>query len=515
MGFTLEKLSSDYFQSISQEQRDSLITDKLFLINRMYPYISEIIMVDYSQTKSYSMTLLNGRDIKLDYDFFSSMLLKDLQSMENRKIILPPHFPEYIFSRTEKVSYPVITIGLNIFDNRYYTPEKPTGSMLINFNPEIFLSKAIDIDQDFPGRFLIMDKKTNVILFDTETILQGETFNEDFFTQPLYQLRKINLSWNDLILVQISDDNKIQDLYKKNRILILLIMTLISSVLLLTVFYLSHLMRRRLKPLLHSMENIKHGDFNSQIKISHIDEFSLIEEAFNKMCTTLDDYINRVYKAELLTQTSQLKLLKQQFNPHFMYNTLQSIQMKALINKDQETSEMVQILGDIFRWSLKEKAEVSLGEELHFLSRYIDLQSFRFKYKLSLDIDIPIQLQSTPVLKMIFQPLLENAIYHGLGNLEKKGKFRLSVSDQKNILMFKIEDNGDGIDKEKLDLILHSLQEKKEADESHIGLMNLHNRVTKYYGNSEIGITSIISSHKGTTIFLSIPKRDARKDIKQ
>ncbi|MDC7231869.1 MAG: histidine kinase [Spirochaetales bacterium] len=512
MGFTIENLLNGTFSNINEEQKEGLLTGKLQLINRIYPKISELILVEYDPYKIYTFTLLNGRDIRLDYNFERTTLLQSLKKRGNRKLIISPSFPDYIYSRTEETTYPVITIGMNIFDNRFYNSEEPTGSLIININPEKLQDLAKDIDSSFPGRFVIcIDSDSLLVDSGIDYRIQHPAGNLSSVQDG--PVKKIPLIWDELTLIHIPDQSYLMQLYWKNRLLIIIIMSLISVIMLMVSILMNRLINQRLNPLVASMEKTMHGDFNSIIKITHTDEFSFLEEAYNRMCTTLEAYIERVYKVELQYHSSQLKLLKQQFNPHFMYNTLQSIQMKALINNDVETSRMVQILGDIFRWALKESSEVSLGEELHYLSKYVELQSCRYPRQLRLDVSIPDALKPVRVLKMIFQPLLENAISHGLANQDKDGVLKLSVHEEGDTLLFGIDDNGQGLSVEQRQQLLSGLQSDESAGEEHIGLVNLHQRIVKYYERSDLGIRDIRDNGNGTTVVLALPSHFTEKTV--
>ena len=502
MGFTIENLLSDSLNPLSPTQKARIIVQRLQRINRIYPFISELILLDFEPEQNYTMTLNSSRDIRLDYIFSKDPLIEKLKNRKNRKIISSPFRPAYIFARSGKAIHPVLSIGLNIFDNRYYTPEKPSGSLIINIDPKIFADIARGLAPDFPGNLILYHRENGIILFDLQALWIGENL-PGALTKGL-RVSRSELVWDQLELIHLSDDRRVQVLYNKNRNLVIGITVIISLVLFGVFWGLSQMIYRRLNPLIHSMEQIAEGNFRV-LTIDHHDEFSDAEVAFNKMGQILDDYINRVLKVELQYQKTKLKLLRQQLNPHFMYNTLQSIQMKALIHQNMEIGEMIHILGEIFRWSSKESVEVSLEEELYYLSRYVELQSHRFQNNLYLTLDVPVELKGAIVLKMIFQPLIENAVYHGLGRQKTDGRFYIRALRCDHTLLFWVHDNGTGFDSSQLNALKESLKQPEGYNEEHIGLLNLHQRIQTFYQVQRLGIRDIQSSPEGSCISLEIP----------
>lgn len=495
MGYTLDNLMGRGAEDMPPHQRRSLVTDKLELMNLMYPTVSEVVLVDSVRHESYSSTLQVGRSVRLDYDFFVDPIVLDLEVEGLQRRVFPPYRPPFIYSSTDEVSHEVIVIARNVFDGRVMDLSRPIGALVFTLDPNRFQEILDGIDPQHQGRMLIRATDSLEPVFD------------NWPTRPFpdnYQVVTASrLSWSELELVHIPSDEQRKSLHRKSRLLTLAIVGVSAVALLAFVSLSSRMVARRLVPLSRAMERIQNGDFETRIELKHHDEFTRIEETYNAMSSTLDDFIDRAYKAELQSHKSQLKLLRQQFNPHFMYNTLQSIQMKALINRNIETAEMVQILGELFRWVLKDDAEVSLSEEILYLEKYVSLQNHRFPVSLDLILDIPDDLLNERVPKMVFQPLLENSIAHGLA--ERGGQVRLSARREGAIIVFQIHDNGKGMSDTRRKEILDSLTFTGEAPEEHIGLWNLNSRVAQYYGSDRYGIVNVVSSPEGTTVTLQLP----------
>ena len=263
------------------------------------------------------------------------------------------------------------------------------------------------------------------------------------------------------------------------------------------------------------MEFVRHGDLTHRIPVKKRDEIGAIEEAFNEMCRRLDEHIQEVYATRLRYRTAQLRILQQQMNPHFMYNTLQSIHMSASTNNDNDTAEMVFALGEIFRWALDDSAtEVSLGEELVYLQTYVSLQAIRFERMITLAIEVPGNLKKCTLPKLTLQPLVENSIRHGFTG-SHGGAITVHASERGAFLDIEVRDDGIGIEPGDAMRILDSLAHAPDAthesadshEDRHVGLRNVHSRLTMYYDTAgAVGITGLAGiPGGGTRVRITIP----------
>ncbi|AGK95936.1 sensor histidine kinase [Clostridium pasteurianum] len=196
---------------------------------------------------------------------------------------------------------------------------------------------------------------------------------------------------------------------------------------------------------------------------------------------------------------SQLKALQSQINPHFLFNTLNSISALALIEEAPRTKEVVCNLSEILRYTLKKtSAVVDLEDEINYITSYLNLQKIRFGSRLEFHIDVDDKYQKIKIPFMIIQPFVENSIIHGIGLKEDGGLIKIKAYKSCKALIISIEDNGVGIDEDKLELI--SGGKASEKDSSHgIGIVNVKQRMNYFYGkNYSVDITS--SENKGTKV---------------
>ncbi|WP_310603307.1 cache domain-containing sensor histidine kinase [Anaerosporobacter sp.] len=258
---------------------------------------------------------------------------------------------------------------------------------------------------------------------------------------------------------------------------------------------------RKLKAL---MSLAASGNFDNQIKIVTKDEIGSLATSFNHMIVKINNLIQEVYLTQIKQGETELQMLQSQINPHFLYNTLESISMMATINDDPTTSEMASDLGQILYYGIsKNKTEVSLEEELSILGRYIHLQEIRFHDSYSIQIDVPAELYSITIIKLILQPVVENAIYHGMNTIRTGGKIMVTGYQEHSTLFLIVSDNGKGMDSTTVKNLNDYINDKNDTFKS-IGLRNVNKRLKLRYGES-YGLTIASDVSSGTIVTITLP----------
>lgn len=239
---------------------------------------------------------------------------------------------------------------------------------------------------------------------------------------------------------------------------------------------------KRMKRLMHRVEM---GDYNVRLRTNANDEVGQLGRSFNHMVEQINALVNRVLTMKIYQQQAEFELLRSQINPHFLFNTLESINMKAELNEDYEVADMVSLLGKLFRLSLQQNAEqITLARELEYVDVYMRLQRIRFP-KMSYSIDFSAELLEAYTLPWIIQPLAENAIVHAIAPAGGSGSIHIrGLREGDDGLLIEIIDDGAGISEERLAELLESLgQPQEQGDgEQHIGVYNVHKRISSYWG---------------------------------
>ena len=251
------------------------------------------------------------------------------------------------------------------------------------------------------------------------------------------------------------------------------------------------------------------GDFRIRAVKTGPEEIEVLNKSFNQMVEKIGNLVEDIHTEELNLRAAELRVLQEQINPHFLYNTLDNIIWLAESKKTDEVVMMVSSLSTFFRTSLSKGREfVSVKEETEHIRSYLEIQQFRYRDILDYEIAIPEEYYGYEVIKLTLQPLVENALYHGIKNKRGKGHITVSAERCADVLIFKVKDNGIGMDKQRLSEVCAMLKEdgntKKENDG--FGLFNVNQRIQLHYG-TEYGLKVQSTYGEGTEVWARIPAR--------
>lgn len=261
----------------------------------------------------------------------------------------------------------------------------------------------------------------------------------------------------------------------------------------------------RLEVTVEAMEKVQGGDLTARITTNNEnDELSYIGDSFNEMCEELDKYIKKSYLAEINQKNAEMKHLQSQINPHFLYNTLEVIRMKAICNGDKEVGKMLYNLAVLFRSQLKEKDIIPIKTELDYCKKYLELFKFRYQEKFNYEIDCDENLLGNNIIKFVLQPIIENYVVHGVRLSDSDNKLEIKIESQGKDIDIYIIDNGIGISAEKLEQIKDKLADNSLNNDS-IGIVNVNQRIKNTYGE-KYGVTYIEGIKNGTRVLIKIPK---------
>lgn len=222
-----------------------------------------------------------------------------------------------------------------------------------------------------------------------------------------------------------------------------------------------------------------------------------------KMNREIQESQKRMYEIELAKKQLQILAYRNQINPHFLYNTFECIRGMALYHDMDEIAEITMALSKVFRFAVKEDNIVAVEEEVNYIREYATIIDYRFMGKIHVDIDVENELYPRRVIKLMLQPLVENAVFHGLE--QKMGDGTVTVTVRRkwdDFIMFMVEDNGCGISQEKLEQLRNSLD--KEMSGKGIGLANIYQRLRLFYGD-DVVFEIKSEPDKGTRVMVVVP----------
>lgn len=270
------------------------------------------------------------------------------------------------------------------------------------------------------------------------------------------------------------------------------------------------------KPL-RSLEDSLTGigiDKEPQIYIGGPPEIQHLGETIRSMVKQLRQLTDDIVKEQEEKRKSELDALQSQINPHFLYNTLDSIMWMIEAEKYEDAISMVQALSRLFRISLsKGKNIITIGEELQHAKNYLDIQKYRYKNKFTSYFEIEEGIEKYKTIKLIIQPLIENAIYYGMEYMDGDGEIYVRAYTKDSDLFIEVEDNGLGMQKEQVENILTD-GTRIRSKGSGIGIRNVHQRIQLYFG-TEYGLEILSEPDEGTTVRIHLPKTENVEEKKK
>lgn len=268
---------------------------------------------------------------------------------------------------------------------------------------------------------------------------------------------------------------------------------------------------KRVQYLKNLMHNVANGDFNMSYVVEGNDEITELYYDLEQMVRSMQKLIDEAYEAKIQTEKfkvnqmeAEFKTLASQINPHFLYNTLETIRMKAYCNNDKETADLIKKLGKFMRRCLDVKYDnVSLESELEFTKSYLELQSARFGDRISYSIYSEVN-RDYRILPLIIQPIVENAFIHGIEGCKANGHISIKITYCNNDIVITVKDNGQGISEEKMKAIQEKLNINDTSSGKSIGLTNVNKRIKMYHGD-EYGLKIFSRELDGTTVRIILP----------
>ena len=262
--------------------------------------------------------------------------------------------------------------------------------------------------------------------------------------------------------------------------------------------------------MLYQTKEIAAGNFYEDPSIEGEDELGTLGHGINEMAVNIRNLLNQVVKDEQEKRRLELEVLQNQVNPHFLYNTLNSLKLMATIQKADGIKEMVSALGRLLMNISKNTSEkISLEEELSLLDDYVHIQNIRYKGKIKLEYHIENQADlNSKIIKFTLQPIVENAIFHGIEPKKDAGRIKIFITcADDDYIMICIEDDGVGITQEQIKSILTSLPVKKTRVLSGIGIKNVDERLKLVYGQ-QFGLSIESELGRYTRVYLKIPREN-------
>ena len=332
---------------------------------------------------------------------------------------------------------------------------------------------------------------------DKETLMDGSGDNARIYTIS----RSEKTGWTVVGCTNVAELLKDS---KKARSIYVLVAAILVVVALILSNFIARNITRPLQQLRDSMARVQEGDFGAaEVEVTSRNEVGSLTRSFNVMTSRIQELMKQNIYEQQQKRKSELKALQSQINPHFLYNTLDSIIWMAEGKKNEEVVVMTASLARLLRQSISnEEEQVPIGQEVEYARSYLTIQKMRYKDKLEFQIQVDAQIMRVPIIKLVLQPLIENAIYHGLKYKEGKGLLIVRGYREGENAVLQIKDNGAGMDEQTLSHIFE--KHKVNYRSNGVGVYNVQKRLQLYYG-MDYGITYSSKQGEGTTASIVIP----------
>ncbi len=476
---------------------------KIDLIESIYIYDKEKFLC-YSD-KSGNHPLLYNRI--QDYSWF-----KDIEDDGKYHVIY--HCDEF-FKSSDKIPGISFIRAIRSLDSM-----KTIGYMIINISQEMVDSILLELDDnEFQMKFHIFSDKDHILMNTLDGETQSEIENlglqliekeQDSVIKRIDQSRCLISVYQteDLIYMGVIPMDDFHQQERGNMFLTMGLFAVQAVIIMTAALVVSHWYTRPIEKLMESMEEVKKGRFKKiEIKTNHYEVQNLIN-GYNEMMGEIENLLERTKQVERQKRKADLEVLSVQMNPHFLYNTFDSIKSLFLLKRYDDAYHMMNALAQFYKISLsKGDDHITIEKEIQMVANYVEIQKMRYGEELKVVYDVDPDMKEYKILKLVLQPLVENSISHGIHGFVKEGIITVRIKRKEGYLCLAVEDNGIGMSERTLTSVLN---EETIGKNKSFGLMGTIRRLSYCYGE---GMTYKITSriHQGTQIWIYIPIENLQK----
>ncbi|MBM7563412.1 sensor histidine kinase [Paenibacillus sacheonensis] len=393
------------------------------------------------------------------------------------------------------------------------------GKLLVYFDAGM-VSRSLDQKQTpFKGEILVLTPDGQV-MSDSSNRYYGKPYpymkqlgslkTSDMLDEPSY-ISTLTQNKAGYLVVGIMPKRTVAEAYAgiKRTIILISAICIVVAVIVPSVLVVN--ISRRTNRIVHFMRKVEGGDLSARLQDQREDELGQISRSFNDMLDELGRHIDREYKSELRLKQTELAALQARVNPHFLYNTLEVIRMRAMSQGAADVGEMIYSLAALFRNSVSSRTESTLGEELEMCRLYLELFRIRYKDKFAYEIDCAQELLPILVPKLLLQPVVENYIVHGMDSRRKDNLLTIEAVQAEGMVFVQIRDNGKGIQPDKLAGLRKKIRAPEVEGQDSFGLRSVHDRILLMHGPAYgLHIESALGS--GTSVIAYWPAAQKREE---
>jgi two-component system sensor histidine kinase YesM len=391
------------------------------------------------------------------------------------------------------------------------------GVFLVDLNFSVMNNMLKDIKLGQRGYLFIIDNNGKIVyhpqqqliysklkseMIDKVLEIQSGTFTSDEGSgSRMYTVQDSDFGWKIVGVSYVNELVANQDNMRLSFVILGLICIVIAIMI---AIFLSKRISQPIKQLEHYMKEVEKGNFDIHVPVPKTIEFGRLARTFNIMVGKIKELMTQVVSDQEQKRKSEINALQAQINPHFLYNTLDSIVWMAESNRSKEVVVMTSALAKLFRSSISKGEElVPIKTEIEHITNYLKIQKMRYSNKLDYLIEIQDSVREHLTIKVILQPIVENAIYHGIKKKRGPGWIKIKSEETDTEIMLIVEDNGSGMDEETYRRLLFPTPKRTEG--RGVGVPNVHERLQLYFG-AQYGLSYKSTLGEGTTVTIRFPK---------
>lgn len=403
---------------------------------------------------------------------------------------------------------------------REYSSGRVKGYIVVEYNSELLRKIFTPLKYQAEGQYLITDMNGNVKTAseNTSQAIQGNIGDREFFRWVLQKNKDEGKSFQigterclvtaagigtlDWMMIGVTPVSMLLEPGKIMTVVLYVVGILAVAAAALLSFFVAHTVARPLSELADTMKRFGKGELHVSVPVRSGDETGVLADAFNKMTVQIETLVQQVYQEQRDKRKYEFAVLQAQINPHFLYNTLSSVSALIKMNRPDDAFQMIHAIGQFYRTALSSgKNMISLRTEVENIESYIQIQKMRYRDKIVFQIEFEEEIMNVPIVKLTLQPLVENAIYHGVKNVSHQGKITVRGERDGEDVAIRITDNGAGMSEERAEEIL---SEEEKSREQSFGLYSIRQRLRLYFGE-EACISIKSRPGEGTEVTVKIP----------
>lgn len=497
---------------------DSTVNERILMNRSIQKYLYNMIYhfeyIEYAAIFGKNNILYNQHQLGSDY----SAQLKYSDFTDTEMMSLDDHRGQTVWEPNNQDTILVKRAMYDINSSAY------CGILVLGVKTQYFKEIYEPQSNSNSGELMFLNDQNKLTIYNNEISKRlyeassGTNSGEFLYNNHRYVLTENKTSDERWTLLNIISFDEFTHFLKDLRYWVFIIFIVAFLLAFINAAVLSKYITKRLNRFVHSMKTISFDGQGEVIRSNAKDEIGMLTNKFNAMVIQIRELINTVSQEKTQKQRAQYKQLEFQYkalqaqmNPHFLYNTLESIQSLAKIRGEQEIAKMIYLLGKLMRGSISRKEDfITLKEEVDFIKDYLSLESIMYESRLHVDYEVDADVLPCIVPRFILQPILENSIVHGIEKKPGKGLIKIRCwSDHGNLVM-EVEDNGIGMSEDKIKTLLS--EDDVPGERTRVGVKSVHKRLQILFGDS-YGINIRSKENVGTTITIVQPIKIDRKGL--